>query len=760
MLGIPRFGIQRSTARRGLGSVVCVGLLLAPAPAAAAGGAPPAADRQAFSETAQVTAVEIPVQVVRDGVPVRGFTAADFEIWEGRKRQTITGFDMVDLSAPENQRLSAPIPAAGRRHFLLIFDLSNSQPKYVVRARDAAARSLLATLVPSDLVAVATYGINSGMKLALGFTSDRRLIVKAIETLGFSDLADRSQQPHMLQEVAGLATAMASLEATLAQGNTPDPGETGRQLAADARGQALAALEMVTMQTALSAAVAQSKANQRMDQAEARNDVTAMAQAFGNLARMMDAVAGRKLVVFFSEGFDSSILEGDQRVSSQAAIADTSMVGGGWMTESDTRYGSTSENNQLKKMLEVFRRSGCVIESVDIGGLRGDDDMADRGGKRGETALFQMARDTGGELFHNTNDLNDVMSQLAKSTAVTYVLTFQPEGPLAAGSYHAIKVKLKNEARGTRVTYKPGYYAPRPFKQLAAMEKRLATADQMMSTSASGSIQTAVLAAPFRTAAAKAYVPVVIEANGGTMLAGGDGKTMTAELYVNAVDARGSVQDSFDQAMKLDVERAGPALRQGGLKFFGHLELPPGEYSVRVMLRNGDTGAYGKRAVVVTVPAFGSAAPVLLPPFFPDPSAGRWMVLREMPRGDQKDASYPFVVDRRAYVPAALPVLAPGQPAAVALVGYNLGAGELAAQAKVESADGRDLGAGEIHVAGREPGDGSGPDVLRAIFRAPAGLAPGEYRLVVTVSGAGGAQTVTSRFAVAAAAAGGAGTGS
>jgi VWFA-related protein len=734
-------------------------LVLAPGAAPAAAGPAAPADQQPFSETTQVTAVEIPVQVVRDGQPVRGLTAADFEIWEGRKQQAITGFDMVDLAAPENQRLSAAIPAAGRRHFLLIFDLSNSQPKYVMRARDAAARSLLETLIPSDLVAVATYGINSGMKLALGFTSDRRQIVKAIETLGYTDLADHSQQPQMLAEVAGMAAALDGFEATMAAATSPEPGETGRQRAADARGAAMAALAQATMQIALYSAVAQSKANQRMDQAQVRNDVTAMTQAFANLARMMDAVAGRKLVVFFSEGFDSSILEGDQRVSSQAAIASTSMIGGGWMTESDTRYGSTSENNQLEKMLEVFRRSGCVIESIDIGGLRGDDDMADRAGKPGETALFQMARDTGGELYHNFNNLGDAMKQMANNTAVTYVLTFQPQGPLAAGSYHAIKVKLKNEPRGTRVTYKPGYYAPRPFKQVPAVERLLAAADQMMSTSASGSIQTAVLAAPFRTAADKAYVPVVVEADGGTLLAGSDGKTMTAELYVNAVDAHGSIRDSFDQRMQLDIEKAGPALRQGGLKFFGHLELPPGDFSVRVMLRNGETGAYGKRSIVVTVPAFGGAAPVLLPPFFPD-TAGRWTVVRERPRGEQQNVSYPFVVGQRAYVPAALPILTPGQPAAVALVGYNLGEGDVAAQAKVQSADGRDLGAGEISLAGRVPGEGTGPDVYRAVFRAPQSLAPGEYRLVVTITGASGSQTVTSRFTVAAAARGSAGTGS
>jgi hypothetical protein len=50
-------------------------------PAAAAGGA--------FSETTQVTAVEIPVQVVRDGEPVRGLTAADFAISEAGKPRAI-----------------------------------------------------------------------------------------------------------------------------------------------------------------------------------------------------------------------------------------------------------------------------------------------------------------------------------------------------------------------------------------------------------------------------------------------------------------------------------------------------------------------------------------------------------------------------------------------------------------------------------------------------------------------------------------------
>ena len=243
-----------------------------------------------------------------------------------------------------------------------------------------------------------------------------------------------------------------------------------------------------------------------------------------------------------------------------------------------------------------------------------------------------------------------------------------------------------------------------------------------------------------------------------TLLAGGTGggKALPVEIYAYAVDAQGSILDYFDQTLRLDVDKAGPVLRQGGLKFFGHLELPAGDYSVRVLVRNGETGAYGKLAVLVTVPPFAGDRPVLLPPFFPEAS-GRWTVARESPRGEQQGAAYPFTVGRAAYVPAAMPSLRSGEAAAVALVGYNLGAGQVEAQARVQAADGRDLGAGELRVSGRAAGSGSGPDVFTAVFRAPEGLAPGQYRLIVTVTVPGGSQTGTSLFRVPAPVAGHAG---
>src|SRR5436309_14913820 len=95
-------------------------LALAPAPAPAAAAAPakasaapakaPAAPAKApaaaaktpakFEGAAQVVAVEVPVNVVdRDGRPVRGLKADDFEVYDGNERQKITSFETVDLAA-------------------------------------------------------------------------------------------------------------------------------------------------------------------------------------------------------------------------------------------------------------------------------------------------------------------------------------------------------------------------------------------------------------------------------------------------------------------------------------------------------------------------------------------------------------------------------------------------------------------------------------------------------------------------------------
>jgi hypothetical protein len=332
---------------------------------------------------------------------------------------------------------------------------------------------------------------------------------------------------------------------------------------------------------------------------------------------------------------------------------------------------------------------------------------------------------------------------MLRRTGVTYVLTYQPDDLKHDGQFHKLRVELKNGPHGARVVARPGYYAPTPYTQQNPLEKMLQTANDVMSGEESGTISTSVLAAPFQTAGEKAYVPVLIEVDGKTLTANTTGTSLPAEIYVYALDETGAVHDFLSQTLGLDLAKAGPALKQTGLKFFGHVDLLPGDYSLRVLVRNGASGASSMRVVPVHVPNFAQGQPALLPAFFPE-APGRWLLAKEAPRGEGKPPAYPFMLKQEAYIPAGRPLLAEGQEMRMSLVGYNLGSGELKPESKVLRKDGKEMGPADVKVLEREAG--SSPDRLVATFRPPK-LDPGEYLLRVTVTnGAGVSQTSTAPF--------------
>jgi VWFA-related protein len=671
------------------------------------GGAPAAAQPQLYGGTTDVVVVEVPVQVVRDGQPVRGLTAADFEVYQGRKKQRITGFEVLDLAAPA--AAAAVVPAAARRHFLLLFDLSFSEPKAVLQAR-AAAASVLDQLHPTDLAAVATYSASRGPQIVLGFTSDRAQVAGAIESLGVPELVNRSGDPLKLV----LAEVIAEAESSLTRGGN--------------RGANLSILIDLLDQLAQS--------SRRADLDTRRNQVAAFTRSFSDLARLMGGVTGRKHVVYLSEGFDSSILTGSADIGdSHRAHTETERAGLDKRVSSEQRFGDTRALNDFEEMLRELRRADCTVQSVDIGGLRAGSDLGfERQG--GTDTLLAMARDTGGDLYQSFNDLGEAMRQMLARTGVTYVLSFQPEEVRRDGSYHDLRVELKSPPRGTRLVHRPGYYAPKAYSRMSPLERLLQAADQVMSGEDTGLLPAAVLAAPLPPSPAgkMAYVPVVVEVDGPALLSGiPPGTPLPAEVYVYALDGDGTVHDFVAQTVGLDLAKLETSLLQGGFRFVGHLDLPPGEYSVRVLVRNGITGATGLRVLPVTVPARAEGRPLLLPPLFPRPP-GSWPTVREALRQGEAELPYPFRMKEETYVPTPRPLLAPGREARVALIGYHLEEGDLQATARITAADGREVGTGTVRLLERESGD---PERLAAVFL-PPDLPPGEYRLAVRLTGAAG----------------------
>jgi len=679
---------------------------------------------QTFVENTQVVVVEVPVQVIRDGEPVRGLTAADFELYDGRDKQTLTGFEAVDLAQLGPDALAtAQLPVSARRHFLVLFDLTFSSPRALAQARGAVLK-MVETLHPTDLVGVGTWSARRGPHLVLGFTSDRRQITAALETLGAPDLLD-NQPPDPLRlalvegqdtnVVSGVAETMASAHKDMMDGMEEE---------------ILAELARMT-EEARSVSV--------------RTAVRDMSRSMTDFARIMGGIQGRKNVVWLSEGFDPAELIGGKQVGAVDNGTQSSPLDG----NTDPRFGNSTSLNEVEHMLEELRRADCVVQAVDIAGLRGQGDL---GGRKpaGQDVLLNFAKGTGGELYEKTNDLAGEMQQMLRRTGVTYVLSFQPANVGAPDTFHKLRVELKNQPHGTRVVSRPGWYAPKPYTARSPLEKVMSAASELLGGEEGGPIRTAFLAAPFRGAPeapediGKAYVPVLLEIDGRSLFAGVTSGKLPAEIYIYALDKQGAVHGYVAQTIELDVAKVGAGLQQSGLKFFGHLDLPPGDYRLRAMVRNGATGASTVKSLPLTVPTFTEAGPVLLPPFFPEPT-GKWLIVREAPRAGQKEAHYPFLLGADPYVPAAAPVLVPGQEARLALVVYNLGAGAVRVRAKVLSAGGKEVSGGHIKLLEHQAGP---PDRLLASYDPPE-LPPGAYHLQVKlIDGSGAARTSSTPFVI------------
>jgi len=75
--------------------------------------------------------------------------------------------------------------------------------------------------------------------------------------------------------------------------------------------------------------------------------------------------------------------------------------------------------------------------------------------------LAQVAEDTGGQFFHNDNDLNVGMRQATTLSEVDYILAFVPKNLKLDGRFHTLKVTLGEKRPGVTLQARRGYFAPK-----------------------------------------------------------------------------------------------------------------------------------------------------------------------------------------------------------------------------------------------------------------------------------------------------------
>jgi VWFA-related protein len=606
-----------------------------------------------LKETVSVNVVEVPVTVVdSSGNPVRGLKLENFKLLDQGKERPITSFDMIDFGSGGNapNTALAPMNPAARRNFMLLFDLSNSQPASLARAQEAARQFVAKSVQPRDLVGVGTISVEHSFRLLTAFTSDRELIESAIG----NPASFRSADPLQLSN----ETKLVTLDTTVPEGTgSGNGGLQGRQdRAADI------AVESKERMTQIQ------RANEQYTRARVEKEVDFL----GQLAKTLRAIPGRKQIIFLSEGFDPSVVQGrDARDSeTQRAENDQVLSGQGYMVDNDQRYGSTTSQGVVERMSQFFRGSDVVLHAIDIQGVRVQNDV--QGGSRinSNAGLGILASPTGGMVFQNSNSMQDNLGRMLHAQEVVYILAFQAP-TTKPGTLHSLSVKLVNAPGGSKAFSRNGYFEGGNETQ---QERILTNAEIILNDIPQNELRVAELSAGFPTSSVNSQVPVILEIDGNDVMKDLKGNAANAEIYLYAFDSEGMVRDRMYQKMALDLKKVGDKLRANGIKYYATLSLPPGKYAVKALVRIPESDRRGFARADIVVPKANEM--VVLPPIFVDDAPMKWVLIKGQSH-DKSGAVDPFNLSGEPFIPAAQPRLKSGDTKRFAVFVHNANAADL-----------------------------------------------------------------------------------
>jgi len=401
--------------------------------------------------------------VVRDaqGKPVKGLRKEDFKLFDSGKEQPIVQFEAesaVELPSPPvvarkpEQAVAALSSALPGRFLALYFDDLYTSDLDMIQVRRAADEYLAAHLQPTDRVAI----FSSGAMLS-DFTSDPKQIHEALSRLRASGRA-----PAPGHDCPDLSDYQA-LEMTKTAGRVDlnNPWNTG-----DAWGLAFQEASQRDClpcrgSCPLPARIANksfllNRAFTVMGQDEILT--RSILQELEEVVKYTSQMPGQRTVIFGSPGFlladDQFRLERiiDQALRLQVVISSLDPIG----------------------LLVLMRQVDASLPYIPSGGAaagamhRLDQNREVVAGD----VLAQVAEGTGGEYFHNNNDLRAGLGRLAGSPGA-YILAFAPKDLKPDGKIHELKVALVEKETGYSIQARRSYFAPRNEAEAKAEAKEV-----------------------------------------------------------------------------------------------------------------------------------------------------------------------------------------------------------------------------------------------------------------------------------------------
>lgn len=226
------------------------------------------------------------------------------------------------------------------------------------------------------------------------------------------------------------------------------------------------------------------------------------------------------------------------------------------------------------------------------------------------STMNSVAEQTGGKAFYNTNDLNRAIRDSMEDGSTYYTLGYYPENKDWDGHFRRISVKVNRP--GVKLHYRQGFYAVEP-KDYAKQDQKILAIDLGTALDITNPISTAL---PFQ---AIVLPPSAQSGNKIQINFGVDPHAIAFELKPDglqhaAVDCGVRAYSKTGDSIKFQGNTFNAALApepyQKVMKAFfpcnQTLELPPGEYLLRLAVRDTNNGLIGTANSSATIPAAGT----------------------------------------------------------------------------------------------------------------------------------------------------------
>ena len=118
--------------------------------------------------------------------------------------------------------------------------------------------------------------------------------------------------------------------------------------------------------------------------------------------------------------------------------------------------------------------------------------------------LAALSADTGGRTFYDLNDFSTAFQRIQEDNSTYYLLGYSPANAKSDGRFRRIKVEVMRP--GVKVQARPGYFAPKNFRQFTREDKEMQLQQAMDLDTPFVDLPMAIGADYFRQADGKYYV--------------------------------------------------------------------------------------------------------------------------------------------------------------------------------------------------------------------------------------------------------------